>query len=192
MKKEQLLRVSCQENVYVGQPFKILVDFDFTHATRITCLTGIFEGRFRTAFANQVEYQQIIAFRIEFDALLRQWYTRQGKITAPAGHHRAESRIVIREHCPGTYFGKNGCIEYVVVVKMRVAGRIGSSELTQMCPVNVVPLVNLAHYMPFRMPVYIEKCFHKKLFCFNKCSVNIQLELRRAAFVRGMQIRESS
>lgn len=94
------------------------MEFDFAHSTPITSLTGIFDGKFHTVISNQNETRQITGFRIELDALLRQWMTQNGKIRAPAGRFCAETRVTLPEDCPGSFRGKNGTIEYATTVKV--------------------------------------------------------------------------
>lgn len=103
---------------FAFQLLTILVEINFTHATQIVSLTGFFEGKFHTKISNQVEFRQIVALRIEFDALIRQWRTRSGEIHAPAGQHKAETTLVIGEEYPGTYSAKYGSIEYLIAVKV--------------------------------------------------------------------------
>ncbi|EFO26112.1 hypothetical protein LOAG_02380 [Loa loa] len=144
--------------------FKILVEINFAHTTQIISLTGFFEGKFRTKISNQVEFRQIIAFRIEFDTLIRQWRTQNGEIYAPAGQHKTEIRLVIGEECPESYLGKYGSIEYLTAVKLCIPGRTGHSKLVQIRPVRVIAVMDITRYLPFHIPVHIERYFHKKFF----------------------------
>ncbi|VDK79966.1 unnamed protein product [Onchocerca ochengi] len=184
-KEQQLLHIFCQENIYIGQLFKILIEINFTHTTQIASLTGFFEGKFRTKISNQIEFQQIVAFRIEFDSLIRQWLRRNGEIHASPGKHITETELVIGEECPGSYSGKYGSIEYLITVKLCFSDHIGYSELIQECPVRVIAQMDITRYPSYHMPVHIERNFHKKFFCFNKLSIKVLINLSRAAFVRG-------
>uniref|UniRef100_A0A183H7I3 Arrestin_C domain-containing protein n=1 Tax=Onchocerca flexuosa TaxID=387005 RepID=A0A183H7I3_9BILA len=153
-------------------------------------LTGFFEGKFRTKISSQVEFQQIVTFRIEFDSLIQQWRRENGEIHASAGKHIAETELVIGEECPGSYSGKYGSIEYLTTVKVSLCfpDRVGYSELVQECPVNVIAQMDITRYLSCYMPVHIERNFHKKFFCFNKLSTKVFINLSRAAFVQGETI----
>ncbi|VBB30415.1 unnamed protein product [Acanthocheilonema viteae] len=165
-----------------------MMEINFTHKTQITSLTGFFEGKFRTEISNQVEFRQIITFRIEFDDLIRQWCKGNGKIYAPAGQHKTEAKLVIGEECPGSYMGKYGSIEYLTAVKLCIPGRIGNTKLVKIYPVRVISVMNITSYLPFHIPFHIERYFHKKFFCLNKSSIKVFIKLPKTAFVQGESI----
>uniref|UniRef100_A0A158Q6Y2 Arrestin_C domain-containing protein n=1 Tax=Elaeophora elaphi TaxID=1147741 RepID=A0A158Q6Y2_9BILA len=67
-------------------------------------------------------------------------------------------------------------------------GRIGHSELVQIHPVQVISVADITPYLPFHLPLHIERYFHKKFFCLNKSSAKIFIKLPKTAFVRGETI----
>ncbi|KAK6103593.1 Arrestin (or S-antigen) N-terminal domain family protein [Brugia pahangi] len=186
MKKEQsLLHILCQERIYVGQPLKILVEVNFIRSTPITSLTGFFKGQFHTKISNQIEFRQIVAFKIGFDTLTRQWPIENGEIYVPAGKHTAETNLAIGQECPGSYLGKYGSIEYFIAVELCIPAR---PKLIQMRPVKVIAVMDITRYLPFHIPVHIERYFHKKLLCLNKSSIKVFIKMSKAAFVPGEMI----
>lgn len=64
-------------------------------------------------------------------------------------------------------------------------GRFGQSEVLQIRPIIVLPIVDISQFIPYRAPIRIHKIFRRKLFCFNKTNTCITIELEKAAFVQG-------
>uniref|UniRef100_A0A0N5A9K4 Arrestin_C domain-containing protein n=1 Tax=Syphacia muris TaxID=451379 RepID=A0A0N5A9K4_9BILA len=170
------------------QTFPFRLELDFIQNTHITSLSGAFEGKWRTSVSGQVEVRPITTVHIDFNDLLQQWRQPSGKFRAPAGHHYFDSQIVIGEECPGSFSGKNGYAEYGFVIKIRLAGRFGHTELTETRPVHVIPVVDLTPFVQHLLPVTRCKTFRKKVFCINKANANVVIRLEKAAFVQGESI----
>ncbi|VDN86655.1 unnamed protein product [Brugia pahangi] len=166
-------------------PLKILVEVNFIRSTPITSLTGFFKGQFHTKISNQIEFRQIVEFKIGFDTLTRQWPIENGEIYVPAGKHTAETNLAIGQECPGSYLGKYGSIEYFIAVELCIPAR---PKLIQMRPVKVIAVMDITRYLPFHIPVHIERYFHKKLLCLNKSSIKVFIKMSKAAFVPGEMI----
>nr|CDQ05804.1 Bm9407, isoform a [Brugia malayi] len=169
----------------IVHPLKILVEVNFIRSTPITSLTGFFKGQFHTKISNQIEFRQIVAFKIGFDTLTRQWPIENGEIYVPAGKHTAETNLAIGQECPGSYLGKYGSIEYFIAVELCIPDR---PKLIQMRPVKVIAVMDITRYLPFHIPVHIERYFHKKLLCLNKSSIKVFIKMSKAAFVPGEMI----
>ncbi|CAG9537584.1 unnamed protein product [Cercopithifilaria johnstoni] len=135
-----------------------------------------------------MESRQIASFPIKFDTLIRQWRNRNGEISAPAGKHKAVTKLIIDKECPGSYLGKYGSIEYLTAVKLCIFGRIGHSELVQIHPVRVISIMDITPYLSLHIPVHIERYFHKKFFCLNKSSTKVFIKLPKTAFFQGETI----
>lgn len=115
------------------QPFTVVVEFDFVHSVSVASLIGYFEGIVRTAFSSQSELRSLSAIRLDFDSLVRQWRSATGKLRALAGHYIHESRIALDSDTPGTFFAKNGAIEYAITVRVIIFLTTGYSLLGNCC-----------------------------------------------------------
>uniref|UniRef100_A0A914ZWL1 Arrestin C-terminal-like domain-containing protein n=2 Tax=Parascaris univalens TaxID=6257 RepID=A0A914ZWL1_PARUN len=186
--ERSVVRLTCPSTVIANKPFPVIVEFDFVHSVSVASLTGYFEGIVRTAFSSQSELRSLSAIRLDFDSLVRQWRSATGKLRALAGHYIHESRIAIGNDTPGTFFAKNGAIEYAITVRLRMNGRFGQSELLQIRPVIVLPIMDISQFIRYRAPIRIHKIFRRKLLCFSKTNTSITIELEKAAFVQGERI----
>uniref|UniRef100_A0A914R6B1 Uncharacterized protein n=1 Tax=Parascaris equorum TaxID=6256 RepID=A0A914R6B1_PAREQ len=92
---------------------------------RSNCIISIIFSDNRVPQQEQISkvlFLQPFPVIVEFDfvhsvSVASQWRSATGKLRALAGHYIHESRIAIGNDTPGTFFAKNGAIEYAITVR---------------------------------------------------------------------------
>uniref|UniRef100_A0A1I7XTZ0 Arrestin_C domain-containing protein n=1 Tax=Heterorhabditis bacteriophora TaxID=37862 RepID=A0A1I7XTZ0_HETBA len=148
----------------------------------------VLEGRCRAAFSGQdaLHTLTISPLPVHIQPLLIP--TSKGVAVLPEGYHRLPLAVCIARHLPGTFTGRHGAIAYRILVKLSIrrfpTGEEASLEAERVVDVIGSSVIDTSSIQP----ISIERNLRKKVFCFNRLDVDVNVEIDRSTFIVGEYI----